>query len=103
MKLATGKMTVINGESHRDFIHVADICNCLMTLIENNVSGVYNIATGRSLTIRSVAESIRKILNMKLTLEYDNKKIDNSFVDITKISEYWLPEINVDAGIKTLV
>ncbi len=75
-----------NGESKRDFIYVNDICKIIHKLFNSN-SDIYNIATGKSYSIRNILNILKrnnncpKVLYSKAnkgevkTVKISNKKI----------------------------
>jgi nucleoside-diphosphate-sugar epimerase len=50
------------GEEERDHVHVDDVARFTVALMRAGVSGVFNIATGRSRSFAQVIESIRKLV-----------------------------------------
>ncbi len=50
------------GEQIRDYLHVADVAAGLVTLIEQQASGVYNIASGVPISIRTLVETIGDLM-----------------------------------------
>ena len=91
-----------NGKQTRDFIYVKDIAKIYLELINKNVSRqILNISTNSAITINNLFESIIKISNKNIKVNYadvregdiehsilDNKKlislIDIDFIDIKK-------------------
>ena len=48
-----------DGEQRRDFIHVDDVVNVMLWLRENpQVSGIYNVGTGRARSYRDLANAV---------------------------------------------
>ena len=59
IKLFEGSDGYENGEQRRDFIHVEDVIKVNLWFLENqNVSGIFNVGTGRSQTFNEVAHSV---------------------------------------------
>lgn len=58
-----GQALVVYGKSDitRDFIYVADAARAIRILIENKATGVYNIASGNTVTIAELARYINKL------------------------------------------
>lgn len=54
-----------DGEQTRDFIYVKDIVNANLTASKNDFNGVCNIASGKSITVNELFETIAKILDFK--------------------------------------
>lgn len=60
-----------DGEQLRDFIYVKDICNVIMWLLQNKqVSGLFNVGTGRAQSFRELAEATFHALGMEPNIEY---------------------------------
>ena len=59
IKLFEGCDGYENGEQRRDFIHVEDVVKVNLWFLENqNVSGIFNVGTGKSQTFNEVAHSV---------------------------------------------
>jgi len=59
LKLFEGCDGYENGEQRRDFIHVQDTVDVKLWLFENpQVSGIFNVGTGRSQTFNEVAQTV---------------------------------------------
>ena len=54
-----------DGGQTRDFIYVKDIARANLYMAENPHTGVYNVAYGKKITIRDLAEKIVKLTNSK--------------------------------------
>ena len=60
-----------DGEQLRDFVYVKDICNVIMWLLQNKqVSGLFNVGTGRAQSFRELAEATFHALDMEPNIEY---------------------------------
>lgn len=57
------------GEHRRDFVHVDDVVAVKLWLLDNPVSGIYNIGTGQSRTFGEVAETVLRY-HGRGTIEY---------------------------------
>jgi UDP-glucose 4-epimerase len=60
-----------NGEIYRDFIHVTDIAKSVshLLLTNENLDSLYNMASGHSISLLSVAHTIKKVYEMKFGIE----------------------------------
>lgn len=59
VKLFEGCEGYENGEQRRDFIHVQDTVDVKLWLFENpQVSGIFNVGTGRSQTFNEIAQAV---------------------------------------------
>lgn len=54
-----GRLAIGNGDTVRDFLHVADVVDAYLALMENGVAGeVYNVCSGEGTSVRALAESV---------------------------------------------
>ena len=59
IRLFTGSGGYADGEQRRDFVHVDDVCAVnLWFLAHRDVSGIFNVGTGRAQTFNEVARAI---------------------------------------------
>jgi len=77
-----------DGEQSRDFTFIKNIVNANILACEPDISGIYNIACGRSITINRLIEMINEILCTNVAPKYiDPRKGDirHSLADISKV------------------
>lgn len=55
VRLFTGTDGYANGEQKRDFVYVGDVVKVNMAFLENGVSGIYNLGTGRAQSFNELA------------------------------------------------
>ena len=60
--LAGQRARVTTGEQYRDFMHVADAAACLVHLLESDVEGPVNVASGVPVRVRDVVHAIAREL-----------------------------------------
>ncbi|RZD48860.1 MAG: NAD-dependent dehydratase [Thaumarchaeota archaeon] len=66
-----------DGLQTRDFVAIEDIINSIYNAIEYTENVIFNIASGRKITIKALAELMISLSNKKLNIEYgDIKKGD---------------------------
>jgi GDP-4-dehydro-6-deoxy-D-mannose reductase len=54
-----GRLRIGNGDTVRDFLHVADVVDAYLALMENGVAGeAYNVCSGEGASVRALAESV---------------------------------------------
>ena len=103
------KMTIINKDSRRDFLHVDDFVDLILKIKDYNCKfEIFNVGTGISFSFNEIIEKIEKITSKKLNLEYlEDKKIfmDDIKADISKIKEKldWKPRVGIDEGLKRML
>ena len=74
-----------NGFQIMDMIHVDDVCNSIFCAIKNHKNfGIYNIATGKSITVEDIAKHIRKINNSEIIINNIPKKINHYKYDVKR-------------------
>ena len=98
------------GKPRREFLHVDDLaeaCIYLMNVPDDKLSlkesPLFNIGTGTDLTIRELAELIKKITGFKGDIFYDTSKPDGTLqkrLDVSKMKNLgWHSKINLNNGI----
>ena len=118
--MAQGIPPHINGDGGqtRDFVHVDDVCNAIMILIEGDWKAdshhVYNVATETKISLLELVSVINKSLAKKV-LEYSPVKplhgehrvgdIRHSMASISRIKEVlnWQPSVDFQDGIDELI
>lgn len=55
-----------DGSDLRDLLYVDDAANALLVLTKNNVSGIYNVATGRAYCLKEIISKIVKLSGKNL-------------------------------------
>lgn len=98
-------MEVMDLEPRRDFLYVDDLIEAMILTIENDKFGVYNVASGYSI---SVEEMIKTLLNVSgINKNYRSKSIHrvgeimDIVADITKIKHElkWEPRVPLAIGL----
>jgi NAD dependent epimerase/dehydratase family enzyme len=89
--------TKINSKKlELNIVHVDDIINFVNTLLnENEISGSYCLKQFKNVKISNLIHNINKQLvknnKKKLSVEFQNKKIDKIKLSKIKISDKWKP------------
>ena len=101
-------INIIDGSPIRDMIHISDVTSCLLSMTKIQKKGIYNIATGTSISMKDLALMILKVANFeeyKLVELKHNKTTSCISLDIsnTKKTFAWSPSISLQDGIKELV
>jgi ADP-L-glycero-D-manno-heptose 6-epimerase len=63
LNLFKGSHGYENGEQRRDFVYVKDTVDIKLWFLKNNVSGIYNVATGKSRSFNDIANSVISYFN----------------------------------------
>lgn len=60
-----------DGEQKRDFVYVKDVCDVVMWFLDHkDISGLFNVGTGRARSFNELAEAVFAALNLKPDIEY---------------------------------
>ena len=95
-----------SGEPLREFLHVDDLSNAIKFIVENEINdNLINIGSGDEVSIKSIAETIKKVSDYKGNLSFDITKPDGNprkLLDSSKILKLgWKPEISLNDGLET--
>jgi nucleoside-diphosphate-sugar epimerase len=108
-KSVNGEPLRVDGDGHqeRDFIYVEDVINAMVLAgikVNNFISGVYNIGTNRTASLRHIIQNIKSSgLETKESYSSNASIGQNSFsLDATYFRQQfkWAPETTLQSGIK---
>lgn len=93
-----------DGKQIRDFIFVDDVVNANILAAENKKTGVFNIASGKPITINDLAKLIIKLCRKKLDITYADPRVGDIKVSIADISKAkkilgYTPKFNLEDGL----
>ena len=106
---AEGKVTLWGtGSPLREFLHVDDLADaCLFALGLENPPDLMNVGSGSEITIRSLAEAVKKATGSSAEIEWDSTKPDGTprkLCDTSLIRSLgWSPKISLEEGLKRTV
>jgi GDP-L-fucose synthase len=94
-----------SGLPLREFLHVDDLADACVFLMQNyNESEIVNIGTGTEITVKELAEMIRRIVQFEGEVIWDATKPDGTpqkLLDVTKLNRLgWKPTISLEEGIR---
>ena len=94
-----------SGTPMREFLHVDDLAKAVLFTLENKMeSSLYNIGTGKDISIKELALLIKKIVNYDGEIRWDTNKPDGTpkkLLNTSKINQKgWNFEISLEEGIK---
>ena len=97
-----------NGEQVRDFISIKDVVSAFHCAMKINSNGIYNIATGKSISINELSEIFLDMSKTKINIKYESAKktdIKYSKADITLAKKElgFKPKINLKYGLLDLI
>ncbi|MCO7124204.1 GDP-L-fucose synthase [Sporolactobacillus shoreicorticis] len=93
------------GTPKREFLHSDDLADACIFLMNNyNGEEIVNIGVGKELTIRELAEKIKKLMGYEGDIHFDSSKPDGTprkIVDVTKLHNLgWIDHISLDEGLE---
>ena len=99
------------GEQLWDYLYVDDAVEGLIALgATANLSGIFNLGSGRSQTIRSIVEMARDLVDPQLSLgfgevAYRPDQVMHLEADISKLTSFtgWKPSISMEVGLLRLI
>lgn len=95
-----------SGKVKRELLHVDDLADALLLLMEHYNGDLINIGSGQEVTIRELAEMIAEITGFKGRIEFDESRPDGpkrKMVDNSKIKHLWRPKIDLYEGLRSTV
>jgi CDP-glucose 4,6-dehydratase len=105
-RLLRGQTPVVwgAGTETRDLFYVEDVVNAYLTLVEKDATGAYNFSTGEELTVKSVIETICRLMDKPVsydTLNMTRGEISYQVLDSTKARQElgWHPLYTLEAGL----
>ena len=93
------------GGPMREFLHVDDLAQAVLFAQENTLEeSLYNVGTGKDLTIKELAELIQAVVGHDGKIIWDRTKPDGTprkLLSVQKISKLgWTSQIDLSQGIK---
>lgn len=108
-RAATGQPLGMEGDGlqSRDFVHISDVVQANLLAAEKGVPGeIYNVASGRTYTLRELADTIEKVSGRQLQHVYYPKRpgdVHESSADISKISALgFVPRVTLEKGLAAM-
>lgn len=102
----TGTVTLWgSGEPLREFLHVDDLAGAVLFAMKNTLPEfLYNVGSGKELSIRHLAATIRKITGFEGEIVWDRTKPDGTprkLMDSSRLrTAGWKPAIELEDGIR---
>jgi nucleoside-diphosphate-sugar epimerase len=103
-----GPITVRNDKPVRDFICIDDVTNAMKILVNEGISGIYNLGSGTGTSVRELATMVLDIAGVggrKIISQVINSKPSFNVLNIDKMSRLcgWTPTINLYNCIRNII
>ena len=94
------------GSPMREFLHVDDVASAVLFSLTNEMKHhLYNVGTGKDITIKELALTIQKIVGHEGQIEWDTSKPDGTprkLMDVSRMKEAgWTYSIDLEDGIRS--
>ena len=94
-----------SGKPMREFLFVDDLAQAVIFALENKLSShLYNVGSGKDVTIKDLAETIQNIVGHKGEIRWDSSKPDGTprkLMDVSKMRSIgWEYSTELDSGIQ---
>ncbi len=94
-----------SGAPMREFLFVDDLAEAVVFALENNLPEyLYNVGTGKDITIKKLAETVQKVTGHKGNVLWDTNKPDGTprkLMDVSKMKEIgWEYSTELEDGIQ---
>jgi len=109
----TGKIVIKDDRPKRDYIHVEDIVDAIITTIETENADKsiqkYNLGSGLSYSVKEIVDMVRGLFDTEIeyicTHEIRPNDVLNTIADISKIQNklQWKPSISILEGLTKMV
>ncbi len=93
------------GTPRRELMHVDDLADACLFLMKNyNEKQFVNVGTGKDISIRELAELVKKIVGYEGEIVFDTSKPDGTprkLLDLTRLNQIgWQSKIELEEGIR---
>lgn len=94
-----------SGKPMREFLFVDDLAQAVIFALENKLSShLYNVGSGKDVTIKDLAETIQNIVGHKGEIRWDSSKPDGTprkLMDVSKMKSLgWEYSTELDSGVQ---
>jgi len=94
------------GSPMREFLHVNDVADAVFFTLNNDMEhDLYNVGTGKDITIKDLALLVQDILGHKGDINWDTSKPDGTprkLMDVSRMTEAgWTYNIELEDGVRS--
>lgn len=96
-----------SGQSRREFLHVDDLADAIVWLMNNYDNKEFlNVGTGRDISIKELAELMKKVVGYEGNLVFDTSKPDGMLKRLLEVSKMtnlgWQAKIDFETGLREM-
>lgn len=91
-----------DGNQVRDFIHMQDVVDAVDTFISQDISGTFNLGTGRPISFNDLCDMACKQANFHPKINHIKSNpvgVMYRVADTTLMNQYYTPKISLEEGI----
>ena len=77
----------VNGNSLKDYLSIDDAVNLILLIIDKGKKNIYNVASGKRLSLKQITTTIKKITNCKILNSNKNLNISEPKINIQRIKD----------------
>lgn len=97
-----------SGKPKREFIYIQDFIDAIFFIHKNGIKkDIINVGTGYDLSVKNLANKIKRLVNYKGKIVWDHTKKDGTFKKLLDSSflfdKGWKPLKNLNEGIKEII
>ena len=99
-----------HGDQIRDFLHVEDVASAFVSLLDSNIEGPVNIASGQPVALKTIIYTIADLLGKRHLVELGVLPASENeplflVADARKLNQQvgWKPKITLEAGLKSTI
>lgn len=94
-----------DGEQTRDFIYIDDVLDANITMMENDITGIFNVGTGKETSVNRIFSCVKEVSGQNVSKTHAGPRkgeIKRSCISSEKISRMtgWRPAVEIEAGIR---
>lgn len=97
-----------SGEQYRDFVYVADAVSALLTMLDSDMNGAWNVATDATTTINDLLRVLETRLGPPAALSYAPSRAGDVLASRLRIDRIrtelgWSPRYDLAAGVDAML
>ena len=106
---SSAKIELMDLSPRRDYIYMDDLTSAMLLLLQKKCTGIFNIGSGYSMTVKEIAEIIMLKAGVKKEIissgDIRPNEIPDVVADISKVTKEtgWKPRITFEEGISRII